>query len=171
MIEAKMAEQKQEQQKEDFEEIIRFMGRDINGNKSIIEGIKRVKGVSHSMANAILYKSKFDPNTKAGLLKEKDIEELENMIKNPQKYGLPEWLYNRRKDRDSGENIHLVEADREFAQKFDIRWMRKLRSYKGIRHGFGLPVRGQKTKTSFRTGSKIGVSRKKVAQKKKGGEK
>ena len=39
--------------------------------------------------------------------------------------------------------------------------MKKIHSYKGIRHESGLPVRGQRTRSSFRTGGIVGVSKKK----------
>jgi len=44
----------------------------------------------------------------------------------------------------------------------DINMMRKIRCYKGIRHETGQKVRGQRTKSTGRTGSTVGVSKKKV---------
>ena len=44
--------------------------------------------------------------------------------------------------------------------------MKKIRSYKGVRHTFGLPVRGQSTKSNFRKNKgkgSLGVQRKKIA--------
>ncbi len=154
-----MVEQKQVQKNEDFEEIVRIMSRDVYGTKSLIEGLKRVTGIGHSFANAVISKTKFSSETKIGTLKEDDIKAIEAVVKNPEKNGIPAWIYNRRKDPHSGDNKHLTEAEREFTQKFDIRKMRKIKSYKGLRHGWGLPVRGQRTKTSFRKGGKIGVSK------------
>jgi len=79
------------------------------------------------------------------------------MIKNPEELNLPNWLRNRRKERDTGENNHLIESELELKEEFDIRRLKEIGSYKGWRHEIGLPVRGQKTKSSFRSGSKIGV--------------
>jgi small subunit ribosomal protein S13 len=53
------------------------------------------------------------------------------------------------------------------ALREDLNRLRKTRSYRGIRHELGLPVRGQRTKSSFRTGRTIGVSRKKAKEKKR----
>ena len=82
------------------------------------------------------------------------IKQLEEELKNPD---LPEWLLNRRNDRETGEDQHLIESDLELKQEFDIRRLKEIDSYKGWRHKLGLPVRGQKTKSSFRSGSKVGV--------------
>ncbi len=147
--------------KQEFEEIVRIMGRDMNGNKKIIDELRNIQGISYSFANAVVTALDFGRNKKIGFLKEEEIKKIEDIIKNPEKYNFPSWLYNRQKDYGSGKNIHLVEADREVAQKFDIRRMKKMKSYKGIRHAWGLPVRGQRTKTGFRKGKRVGVSHKK----------
>ena len=64
----------------------------------------------------------------------------------------------------TGEDQHLVSSKLKFAVKSDIDFMRKIRSYKGIRHELGLPVRGQRTRTSFRGGKAVGVSKSKEAR-------
>jgi small subunit ribosomal protein S13 len=43
----------------------------------------------------------------------------------------------------------------------DVNRMRKMRSYRGIRHETGQKVRGQRTKSTGRTGTTVGVKRKK----------
>ena len=52
-----------------------------------------------------------------------------------------------------------IESDLDMRLRDDLNRMRKTRSYKGRRHEFGLPVRGQRTKSTFRKGSSVGVSR------------
>jgi small subunit ribosomal protein S13 len=70
-------------------------------------------------------------------------------------------MLNRRKDMETGEDRHLTTADLKFFNDNDIKMMKKMRSYKGIRHMEGLPVRGQKTKSKFRKnkGKVMGVKR------------
>ena len=92
---------------------------------------------------------------------------MEETLKNPTKFGIPAWVMNRRRDLVTGEDVHLVGADLEFAQKQDIKRMIDIKSYKGVRHMFGLPVRGQRTRSSFRKGRTVGVVRKKVMPAKK----
>ena len=46
------------------------------------------------------------------------------------------------------------------AVRKDIEIMKKIRSWKGIRHSLGLKVRGQRTRTTGRLGLTVGVKRK-----------
>jgi small subunit ribosomal protein S13 len=52
----------------------------------------------------------------------------------------------------------------------DINELKRIKCYRGIRHAAKLPVRGQRTRGSFRTGKTVGVSRKK-ARAQSGGKK
>jgi small subunit ribosomal protein S13 len=52
----------------------------------------------------------------------------------------------------------------DLSRDFDIRRMKKIRSYKGWRHATGQPVRGQRTKSHFRHGGAIGVAKGKARQ-------
>ncbi|MDD5650977.1 MAG: 30S ribosomal protein S13, partial [Candidatus Nanoarchaeia archaeon] len=70
---------------------------------------------------------------------------------------------NRRKDPETGEDQHVISTDLKMKKDFDIKMMRKMKSYKGMRHSFGLPVRGQRTRAHFRHGKSLGVAKKKVA--------
>jgi small subunit ribosomal protein S13 len=69
-------------------------------------------------------------------------------------------MLNRRFDPSTGKNLHLIGADLELAVKEDIETMKRTKSWKGIRHALGLKVRGQRTRTTGRTGMTVGVSRK-----------
>ena len=68
-------------------------------------------------------------------------------MKNPD---VPIYLINRRNDFETGENKHLTTSDLDLKKEFDIKRLRKIKSYKGIRHAAKLPVRGQRTKSHFR---------------------
>ena len=70
------------------------------------------------------------------------------------KYNIPTWLMNRRKDRETGEDKHILSSDLDLTKQFDIRFMRKVKSYKGVRHAAkSKKVRGQSTKSTGRTGT------------------
>ena len=99
---------------------------------------------------------------KLNQLTEEDIQKIEEIIKNPTQFGIPSWVLNRRKDRVTGEDMHLVGSDLEMKMKMDIERMIKLKTWKGVRHMLGLPVRGQKTRSHFRKGRTVGVIRKEV---------
>ena len=77
---------------------------------------------------------------------------------------VPDWLLNRQKDYDTGNDIHHVSVDLKMTHDEDLNRMKKVKSYKGIRHASGHKVRGQRTYSNGRKGLALGVSRKKVTQ-------
>jgi len=149
--------------KEDYK-LIRILTKDIRGNKKIYVGLKSIKGISWSFSNALCKKMAIDKNKKIEELSKEEIAKIEDFINNPD---LPGFLKNRRKDVDSGEDRHLNSADLDLQKEFDIKKMKKMRSYKGVRHMLGQPVRGQRTKSHFRKNKKkSGVGLKKTGEKK-----
>ncbi|WEL19915.1 30S ribosomal protein S13 [Candidatus Nanohalococcus occultus] len=140
-------------------EIVRIARTDIDGTKPIAKAIRSLSGVGDMYGNAIAKVLEFDTETKIGSLSDEEIDQIEETIKSPEEAGVPAWVRNRRKDRETGEDRHLIGSDLELRKEFDIRRYKEIGSYVGWRHEIGLPVRGQKTKSSFRSGSKIGVSR------------
>jgi len=140
--------------------IIRVLGTDLDGEKQVKTAMMKVKGVSHSLANAICKAANVKPDRKLGSFTESEIEQLEDCIKNPAKLGIPSWLFNRRKDIETGEILHVSSTDVDVTKKFDVQRMVDKQTYKGVRHMLGLPVRGQRTKSSFRKGKTVGVVKK-----------
>ena len=63
---------------------------------------------------------------------------------------------------ETGKDIHLLSSDLVLQNKNDIDQMKKIRSWKGIRHSYGLKVRGQRTRTTGRKGKAIGVKKKQI---------
>ena len=112
-------------------------------------------------ANAVCHVAGLGTARKAGDLNEAEESRLNDVVRAPQKFGIPEWMFNRRKDPETGEDGHLIGSDVNFARDNDIKRMRKLRSYKGLRHAENLTVRGQRTKSNFRRNKKRGGSAKK----------
>ena len=153
--------------------IIRVLGTDLDGEKGVAQAILKIKGISHSFSNAICKAAKIDPDKKLGSFTESEINELEEAIKDPLKHGVPEWIVNRRKDIESGIDMHMSSSDVVVTKKFDVQRMIDKRTYKGTRHMLGLPVRGQRTRSSFRKGRTVGVVRKaaRIAQSGAGGKK
>ena len=142
--------------------ITRVAGTDLDGEKSLIRAIKGVKGVSYVMSKAICIVSGFDPKRKLGTFSEDELKKLEDVIKNPANYGVPVWILNRRKDVETGKDLHLSGSDLDVAKRFDIQRQINLKTYKGFRHMMGQPVRGQRTRSHFRVGKEVGVVRKAV---------
>lgn len=146
---------------EEIKGIVRIAGADIKGEKQLFVSLQKVKGIGMILANAICKVCNLEPSKKVGTLSDKEVKEIEEVMKNPTKFGIPTWAMNRKRDPDTGENRHLIGYDLTFIQKQDIKKMVEIKSYKGVRHMLGLPVRGQRTKSSFRKGRTVGVVRKK----------
>jgi small subunit ribosomal protein S13 len=146
----------------EFQHIIRFAGSDIQGSQPVTYALTNVKGIGIKLANAIVEKSGVNPETRMGFLSSADVDKIQDIITNPDRYGIPAWLLNRRKDIETGKNLHLLGSDLVFQNKNDIDQMKKMRSWKGIRHSYGLKVRGQRTKTTGREGKAMGVKKKQI---------
>lgn len=145
-----------------FRHLIRVRGTDLEGDLPVKLGISKVTGVNIRLAQAIIRVLDISPDTRIGTLTDTRIKEIENVINNPQDYDIPVWLYNRRKDRTTGEDVHLSENDLILQQRRDIERYIKIRCRRGIRHQLRLKVRGQKTRThTAKKGGTIGVSKKK----------
>jgi small subunit ribosomal protein S13 len=151
----------------EFKGIVRIFGTDLDGEKNVALALTGIRGIGTMMARGIVHTIGVDPTEKLGNLTDEKVAEIENVVKNPQEYNVPAWMLNRRRDYTTGEDLHLVGADLIMSLREDLNRLRKIRSYRGIRHELGLPVRGQKTKSSFRTGRSIGVSRKKAKAREK----
>lgn len=153
---------------QEYRHILRIMGTDVEGTLKTIYALTKIKGVSLSLSNAILKKAGINPDLRVGLLAETDIGKIEEIINEPTKYGLSNWLFNRRKDAETGKNSHLISADLVLRTKMDIDRAKEIRSWRGYRHAYGLKVRGQRTKTTGRAGKSLGVKKKTMQQKTRG---
>lgn len=153
--------------KKEIRALIRVVNSDLDGEKPLVVALTGIKGISHAIAGAICYAAGFDKNVKLGSLKEQDIFKIEEIIKDPIKFGIPPFIFNRRRDITTGKDMHVVASDLEMVTKFDIQRMIDIKSYKGVRHMLGLPSRGQRTRSSFRKGKVVGVVRKAVMSAKK----
>lgn len=143
--------------KEIGEGFIRILDTDIPIDKSVYIGLTKIKGISFSLSNAICNYLGIDKSKKLKDLSEEEIKKL-NDIPSIISH-LPLWLYNRRRDRETNESFHLFSTKLDLTKEFDIRRLKKIKCYRGIRHSLGLPVRGQRTKSHFRKGMAVGVQK------------
>ena len=158
-----MSEQKLETPKESKEErIIRILQKDIPGSAGVYAGLSRIKGVSWTLSKATCIKLKIDEKKKIGDLTESEIKKIEEFLKKPD---VPSYLKNRQKDFDTGEDKHLTGYDLDLRKEFDVKRLKKIKSYRGYRHASGLPSRGQKTKSNFRRNRSKGAGIKKKNKK------
>ena len=144
----------------EFRLILRFMGTDIDGTKKVAYGLGMIRGVGPNLAFAVVKAAKINPEARMGALSDGELSRVEDVIKDPLKHGIPPRMVNRRKDIETGRDMHLVEADLALKIKSDIDLMKDIKSWKGIRHSLGLKVRGQRTRTTGRSGKAVGVKKK-----------
>lgn len=107
----------------------RIAGVDLPRNKRVEIGLTYVYGIGRSLSNEILEKASVNPDTRVKNLTESEIAGLRSTI-----------------DRE-----YQVEGDLRREIQQNIRRLKDIRCYRGIRHIRGLPVRGQRTRTNART--------------------
>jgi len=139
-------------------DLIRILAKDIPGTQTVYSGLTLIKGISWAFSNAVCKKLGINKKKKVEELSKEEIRKLEEFINDGIFSG---FLLNRRKDLDSGENKHLVGSDLDLQKDFDIKRLKKIKSYRGIRHVAGLPLRGQRTKSNFRKNRRKGSGIKK----------
>jgi len=147
----------------DFMHLVRVAGVVVDGKLSVPKALMKINGIGPRVAETMIKHLGYDTKIRIGTLKEADIAEIEKKLENINTL-LPPWMLNRRRDFTTGVDFHKVGADLDVSRREDINREKKIKTYKGMRHSLGQPVRGQRTRSSFRTGGTLGVSRKKVAQ-------
>ncbi len=152
---------KQKEAKEERRNLVRLLKKDLPADIPIERSLRGMSGISYSMARAIRIKSGLSPETKLSDLNETELKDLEKMLEDIPSLNIPTWLLNRRKDFATGIDNHLLESDLMFSVREDVSRMKKIRSYRGIRHMFGLKVRGQRTRSTGRKNRTVGVRKKK----------
>lgn len=156
----KVAENGKEEEKQILE-IVRFMSTDLNGKLKIKNSLRKIKGISFMTSKIFCEKAEVDPDKLTGKLDEKDIKRLEDVIKNPKKFNMPDYILNLRKNPYTGKDGHLTGSELQIEIRKILGDKKRLGSYVGIRHRFGLPVRGQRTRSTFRKNRTVGVSKRK----------
>jgi len=152
----------------DFRHIVRLRDTDLKGSYVVERALRNIKGIGHTISRAVRIQAGLPDNKKLGDLSDAEIKKLDEVISNFSSLGFRDYILNRRNDLESGENKHLTSTELVLESRNDIAFMKSIRSYKGIRHGAGLKVRGQRTKSTGRKGTSVGV-RKKSAPAKAGG--
>jgi len=125
--------------------LVRIFGQDLRGDKKLFAGLGKIQGISWALANAICKNLKLDKNKKIQDISKEEVTKIEEFIKNP---AIPGFLKNRQKDFDDGEDKHLSGADLKLRKEFDIKRLRKIRSYRGTRHAANLPTNATRGESS-----------------------
>jgi small subunit ribosomal protein S13 len=149
-----------------FKGIVRVAGRDVRGHVQLKKALTYIRGIGYSLsipvANVLHQELNIAPETRIGDLSEQQIEQIDKILFHLHKHALPKFLLNRRKDMETGEDMHVIMNDLIFSVKTDVEREKKVYTWRGYRHSYGQKVRGQKTRNTGRTGMAVGVLRKAV---------
>ena len=106
----------------------RIAGINIPTDKHIVIGLQSIFGIGQTRSKLICETLKLDPSTKVSKLTEEELESIRVAV-----------------------SKYEVEGDLRREVSMNIKRLRDLGCYRGIRHRKSLPLRGQRTKTNART--------------------
>ena len=154
-------------EKDEFNYFVRIANTDLDGKKQIANALMKIKGISFMFSSMVCKLAGVDRVAKTGYLKDPQVKKLDDVLNNLSNYNVPTWMLNRRKNYEDGKDYHAITGNLSFAEENDIKRMKVIKSYRGVRHGVGLPVRGQRTKSNFRRNKgkvSLGVSKRATAK-------
>lgn len=147
----------------DFKYIVRVANTDLDGKYQVIPALAQVKGLGIRTAAIVAERAGVNAYQKIGNLPDADVAKLQDAVEGLTD-GLPMWLLNRRKDVETGDDVHLIGTDLDIKHRDDLNRLKKIRTYRGVRHDDGQKVRGQRSKSNGRTGLTLGVQKKKQGE-------
>jgi ribosomal protein S13 len=127
--------------------------------------LTEIKGVGRRYSNLVCKKADVDLNKRydsyhiltasnltqavsAGELNSDELERLVTIIQNPTQFKIPTWFLNRQKDIVDGKDSQILSNGVDSKLRDDLERLKKIRAHRGLRHYWGLRVRGQHTKTT-----------------------
>jgi len=108
----------------------RILGIDIPSEKRIDIALRYIYGIGPKVSAEILEKSEIDGSVRARHLTEEQLAKIVHVIQ---------------------EEGYIVEGDLRREIAMNLKRLKSIRAYRGIRHERGLPTRGQRTSTNART--------------------
>ena len=107
----------------------RIFGVDIPNDKRVVISLTYIYGIGQTTSKAILAEAKVEPTTRVKDLTEAEIQKINDVVN----------------------KTAMVEGDLKRLVTNNIKRLKDINSYKGVRHKVGLPVNGQRTRTNART--------------------
>lgn len=147
--------------------------------QKVMYALTKIKGVGRRYSNLVCKKADVDLNKRygfhflrgmigrvltmnsAGELTSEELERIVTIIQNPTQYKIPTWFLNRQRDIVDGKDSQVLANGVDSKLRDDLERLKKIRAHRGLRHYWGLRVRGQHSKTTGRRGRTVGVSKKK----------
>lgn len=148
------------EQHQQFQHILRLLNTNVDGKRKIMYALTEIKGIGRRFSNIVCKKADVDLNKRAGELNSDELERIVTIMQNPAQYKIPTYFLNRQKDIIDGKNSQILSNAVDSKLRDDLERLKKIRAHRGLRHFWGLRVRGQHTKTTGRRGKTVGVSKK-----------
>ena len=145
----------------EFKHILRILNTNVEGKRKLPFAIRGIKGIGRRFSFLICKKAKLDTNRRAGDLSEEEMNKIQEIIADPVGHGIPKWFLNRQKDFKDGTFSQLASNALDTKLREDLERLKKIRCNRGLRHFWGLKVRGQHTKSTGRGHATLGVTKKK----------
>ncbi|KNC82517.1 40S ribosomal protein S18 [Sphaeroforma arctica JP610] len=146
---------------ENFHHILRLLNTNVDGKTKIVFALTSIRGLGRRYATLVCKKADVPLTKRAGELNDAEIERIVTIMQNPRQYKIPDYFLNRQKDIKDGKYSQLLANNLDNKLREDIERMRKMRIHRGLRHWWGIRVRGQHTKTTGRRGRTVGIAGKK----------
>ncbi len=108
--------------------MLRISGVDIPEQKKVAFALRYIHGVGPKVAADVIHRSNIDENKRARDLTSEEIGRIQTVLEQ-----------------------YVIEGDLKRKVADDIDRLKRIRSYRGLRHIAGLPVRGQRTRTNSRS--------------------
>jgi len=145
---------------------LRLLNTNVDGKRKVMYALTEIKGVGRRYSNIVCKKADVDLNKRcvettflskkttlivcprAGELNSDELERLVTIIQNPTQFKIPLWFLNRQRDIVDGKNLQILSNGVDSKLRDDLERLKKIRAHRGLRHFWGLRVRGQHTKTT-----------------------
>ncbi|KAJ1570026.1 ribosomal 40S subunit protein S18B, partial [Nowakowskiella sp. JEL0078] len=138
-----------------FQHILRLLNTNVDGRRKVTYAMNAIKGCGRRYANLVCKKADVDMTKRAGELTTDELERLVVIMQNPRQYKIPDWFLNRQKDFTTGKYSQVLANQVDNTIREDLERLKKIRAHRGVRHAYGLRVRGQHTKTTGRKGRTV----------------
>ncbi|KAI5170911.1 small subunit ribosomal protein S18e [Pancytospora epiphaga] len=145
----------------EIQHIIRLYNTNIDGMKKTIYSLTKIKGIGRRFAKAVVVRAGVSLNKRAGELSHEEIEKIQEVIADPEAFGIPSYMLNHQKDLVDGLNSQLVGVKLDADLRLRIERGKRTKEVRALRLDAGLRVRGQKTKSNGRKGKMTKTNKKK----------
>ena len=135
---------------DDFQHILRVLNTNVDGRTKVMYALTQIRGIGRRFSNVVCKKAEIDMGKRAGELSAAELESLMVIVANPRQFRIPDWFLNRQKNYKDGKYLQQVSNQLDTSLRDDLERLKKIRNHRGLRHYWGIRVRGQHTKTTGR---------------------